>query len=414
MSKFPPGLLVCLLLLPLTLGCERSARRSEGPGSGSLDFTSQVGEAPARRGPDFLKINGVFVPTRRIKIKSEFSGRVENLTVAKGTLVARQNPLFRIEDDQLFDQLAFLRSQLQSAEMQLERIGALANFEGPVEEIQEESMVEVEAEAPIEEVVAYREPTFTRLASEVEFTSADAGGIWPAVDPRVIARSHDAPDAGGIWPSYGVREMVNGEGPLSDWSAYFAAASVPMPASSTEFTRVQYEILTQPRRVELPSEAAVPAMPVASDAESRLALYQAQVDLMRATIAAMENELVRREVSSPLDGRIQEVVVSEGSEVQAGDFLVEIYQVNPIEFSFQIPKDQVDFLELGMKVKGQLSDPPILAFEGEISYIGAELNADNETVEVRARIDNADDALKVGSKGSAEIDLGSSVAAQAP
>ncbi|HCU25142.1 MAG TPA: hypothetical protein DF383_08995, partial [Deltaproteobacteria bacterium] len=57
----------------------------------------------------------------------------------------------------------------------------------------------------------------------------------------------------------------------------------------------------------------------------------------------------------------------------------------------------------GMKIRGQLSDSPGLAFEGEISFIGAEIKPDNESVEVRARIDNPNDEFKVGMRGSAEI-----------
>jgi multidrug efflux pump subunit AcrA (membrane-fusion protein) len=126
----------------------------------------------------------------------------------------------------------------------------------------------------------------------------------------------------------------------------------------------------------------------------------------------MEKEWMSREIFSPLDGRIHELAVSEGSPVEVGDLLVEIYQVDPIEFSFQIPKGEVDFLELGMTVQGKLSDSPSTAFEGEISYIAAELNSDGETVEVRVRMANSDEALKVGAKGSAEIDFKSKFTAQ--
>ncbi|HCU25143.1 MAG TPA: hypothetical protein DF383_09000, partial [Deltaproteobacteria bacterium] len=74
----------------------------------------------------------------------------------------------------------------------------------------------------------------------------------------------------------------------------------------------------------------------------------AKVDLIRAEIALKENEMERREITSPLNGKVHEVAASEGSQVKAGDFLMEIFQVNPIEFSFEVPKGQVGFLELGM------------------------------------------------------------------
>lgn len=413
MSKFPLGLLVCLTLLSLGLGCGKAGKKNESSSPNDSDFKSPMAGTQVRRGPESIEINGVFTPSRRIKIKSEFDGRLENLSVAKGQAVSRQNPLFTIEDDTLAQELEFLRGQVQVAEALFEENMSMASLEAPLEESQAEELLEVQVEAPVEEVASYRDPTFSRLASEVRFTSVDAGGIWPEVDPRVIERSKDPQDAGGIWPSYGVREMVNGEGPFSNWADYFAAASLPVPESSMEFTRMQNTLLTQPPPpLEILEETETAMTPASTEEESRLSLYQARVDRLRAELAILENELASRIVSSPMDGRIQELAASEGSQVQAGDFLVEIYQVNPIEFSFQVPKDQVDFLELGMTVKGRLADAPDVSFEGEISYIGAELNADKETAEVRARMDNSDDALKVGMKGSAEIELGSGFAAR--
>lgn len=413
MTKLPLAWLLCLALLPMGLACQQRGKNSEVTSLGDSNTRPSTVQSRARRPPDLIKINGVFVPTRRVKIKSEFSGRLDNLAVAKGQAVLRQSPLFRVEDDRLTESLGFLRSQLQLAQTQLEQSSLLSEVEATTEEVQERVAVELPALASVEEVPAYREPTFSGLASEVRFTSEDAGGVWPEIDPRVIERSNDPQDAGGIWPSYGVRETVGGEEFYSGWSSFFAAASVPMPSRPEEFTAAQNSILIQAAQpLEMTSEAEIPS--VSAEADSLLSLYRARIDLMRAELAVMENESMRREVFSPLDGRVHELLVSEGSNVEAGDLLAEIYQVDPIEFSFQIPKDQVDFLELGMTVRGQLSDLPDITFEGEISYIAPELNPDGENVEVRARIGNSDDGFKVGAKGRAEIGFESKVTAQTP
>lgn len=411
MGKFSPGLLVCLAFLSLELGCQRAEQGGQSSDRGSLDILSAEREgAGPGRAPELLKIQGVFGPSRTIKIKSEFNGRLENLAVAKGQMVSRQTPLFRVEDEGLAEHLESLRNQVQTAEGELEQVQSLAAIESPAEELPPESEVQALAEAPIDEAPLYREPTYFRMASEIAFTSEDAGGIWPGIDPKTIEVSHDAPDAGGIWPSYGAREMVNGEGPLSPWNNFFAAASVAVPDNIAEFTRVQSQILTQPASpVEIASESEESA--AASPAEeSRISLLQARIDRMRAEIAIAEKEWRDREILAPFDGRIDDLVASEGSPVQAGDFLVEIVQVNPIQFSFQIPKDQVDFLEVGAKVKGRLSDSSATTFEGEITYIGAELDPDRKAAEVRARVDNVDDALKAGMKASAEIEVGKGLA----
>jgi len=415
MGKMPLAWLLCLALLAPGLGCnDKKENRGLSNSSDSGPGASRA-QSPSRRSPDLIKIHGIFIPTRRIKIKSEFSGRLDNLRVLRGQAVSSQSPLFRIEDDELSEELERRRAELRVAEIQLEQIRSLADVEPAGEDISEETVVERPVAEAIQELPPYQEPTFSRLASEIPFTSVDAGGIWPGIDPRLIERSQDPQDAGGIWPSYGVREKVSDEGFNAAWSAFFPAASWPMPIRAEEFTSAQNLILTRTSQPEeIPSDPAPPSMPGPSEGESRLSLYRARVDLMRAEIAALENEWASREISSPLDGRIHELAVSEGSMVQAGDLLFEIYQVDPIGFSFQIPKEQADFLELGMTIRGKLSDAADIVFEGEISYIAAELNPDGESLEVRARMANPDDAFKVGAKGNAEIDLKSEFTAQIP
>jgi len=406
MKRFPLGLFVYLALLPVA-ACENAGMRSEpsGPSDSSPSSWNAKAQSPSEVEP--IKTDGVFVPSRRVKIQSLVNGRVGKLSVVKGQAVSRQTLLFRIEDDKLSGELDNLRAQLQAAEAQLEQTAALSETEAPVEKSQEEAVVEGPAEAPVFEKPAYREPTFSTLASEIQFTSEDAGGVWPGIDPRIIKNATGPQDAGGVWPSYGVREMVNGEGILSAWNGSLLTAYLPVPSEGEGFglvPRLMSVQVSQP--TETASEVETPATPEASGSERRLSLDQANIDLIQAKIAELENELASRDIFSPVDGLIHELVASEGSEVHAGDFLAEVYQVNPLEFSFQIPKDQQALLKLGMKVKGKLSESPGLAFDGEISFIGAELSADTETVEVRAQIDNSDGALKVGMKGVAEIELG--------
>lgn len=358
----------------------------------------------SRSTPDLIKISGVFVPTRRVQIKSEFSGRLEDLSVVKGQTISTGNPLLRIADEELPLELDRLRAELLAAEAQLEQSRRLAREE-PEERTVEEEVIEGQAEAPVEEIEL--EPTFSRLASEIPFVPLDAGGIWPGIDPRIIARADDPQDAGGIWPSYdGEREMVNGERSLLTLEPPVLAISLPTPSSPEPLLAPRITLSQVPPRVETPRVMETLAAPESSEAENLLSLNQAKADVIRAEIAITENELARRTLSSPLDGKVHEVGASEGSQVEPGDFLIEIFQVDPIEFSFKVPKDQVEFLELDMKIKGRLSGSPGVSFEGEISFIGAELSDDKKTVEVRARVSNPDEVLNVGMEGTAEIATG--------
>jgi multidrug efflux pump subunit AcrA (membrane-fusion protein) len=382
------------------LACEK---RSGLPGTGDRDLRGEIAEIRLREAPDSIEVEGVFIPSRQIKIKSAFSGRVENLSVLKGQTISAGSTLFQIADEDLPLELDHLRAELRAAETQLEQNRRLAVTEVPEEEPVEEEIEEVMIEEPVFEFLPARESAFAQLASEIQFTPVDAGGVWPGINPMVIERATDAQDAGGIWPRYGAREMVTGERPFGFPEPPLLAASLPNPIYAE--SALALSTIATPVRppVEIPTAREPPAVMEYEETETRPSLDQARVDRIRAEVAITENELERRSLTSPMDGKINDVTASEGSPVKPGDFLMEIFQVDPIEFSVKVSKDQAEFLEVGMEIHGRLSDPPDLPFEGEISFIGAELNDDNKTVEVRARVNNPDDVFKVGMEGDGKI-----------
>src|SRR5262249_62354247 len=121
MCKLVLRLLFCFILFPLGTACEKAEKKNEFAGLGKKD---------TRENFRSIKINGVFVPALKVKIKSEFSGRLENLSVVKGQIILAKTPLFRIEDDNLTQELSRLRARLQVAETQLEQSERLATHEG--------------------------------------------------------------------------------------------------------------------------------------------------------------------------------------------------------------------------------------------------------------------------------------------
>src|SRR5690606_16405588 len=118
----------------------------------------------------------------RVKMKSEFGGRLENLSVVTGQYISAGSPLLRIEDEKLPLELNRQRVELQEAEAQLELNTRLALSGGSEEEREEEfegdEEGEMQDEASTQEFPSDMEPTFAQLASRVHFTPVDAGGIW--------------------------------------------------------------------------------------------------------------------------------------------------------------------------------------------------------------------------------------------
>ncbi len=397
-------LLSCLVLIPLMVACQKMEPESESSDTRHLHLKVGSVERSFDETPEKIKINGVFVPSQQIQIKSEFDGSVADLSVAKGQVISAGDFLLRLEDEQLPLELERLGTELQAALAQLEQTRLLASQELPEEETEEgEDVVEVAVPELFEETFGEPVPTFSQLASEIRFTPVDAGGVWPGIDPQRIAVANDPEDAGGIWPAYGPIETNTGAGFSAVPELSPVVADIPNPLFRSPVISPTNTFDTTLLPEEIPVETDTPAITEGSEIQSRLALEEARVDVIRAELALREREMARRSLSSPISGRIHEVAVTDGSGVEAGDYLMEIYQVDPIEFSFHVLKTQVEPLEVGMEIKGQLLEPPGLSFEGEITFIGAELTADESSVEIRAWVNNPNEVIKVGMKGSGEI-----------
>jgi len=406
MGKTSIPLFICLFFVPAILACQKAEKKSGATEPASQELRVEIPKLFSPEAPKSIKVKGVFVPSQQVKLKSEFGGRLEDLTVLRGQAISAGDILLRIVNEDLPQKLDRLRTELQVAEGRFEQSRRLALAEGSeVEREEEEEFSEVTVEEPDYEFPRRPESAFAQLASEISFTPVDAGGVWPEVDPRIIARANDPQDAGGIWPKYGEREMVTGRALSADQELPLLMASLPNPLEPSLPVTPRTVVTQVPTPLETPEPETTPAATEFSEAENRLSLDQAKVDLLRADLALAESEFSKRTLLSPIEGRVHDLAASDGSLVEAGDFLMEIYQVDPIEFRFDVSKDEVGLIEVGMKIKGSLLGSPDLHFEGEINFIGPELNEDNQTVAIRARVDNANYVFRVGMKGAAEVPL---------
>lgn len=343
-AAFP--LLLCLCLFP---ACGKG-RKKDIPGPNDKVFTVGVAEVVSRDIPDGIEIPGTFTASQRLVVKSDFTGRVQALSVIEGQQVAVNDALMKIDDEKLPYVLDRQRAELREAEAQLEfdskASGGVAGEEEGAED--------------------------TGEAQQLEEALAGAGGEEGAAEQN--------PEASP------------------------AAQPTPEPTENTPFPiRRPFGVRRNVKR-----GLGSPRLPIAAPqspelSENRIALDQAKVDRIKAEIALSERHLAGSTLLATVEGFVAKVHVAEGSMVKVDDPLVEIVRVDPIELSLHIPKDDIAKIEKNMQVRVTVNDMKQESFDGEISFIGAELDPQKKTLEMRVRIPNPGMRIKAGMEGVAHL-----------
>ncbi len=338
-------LLLCLCLFP---ACGKG-RKKDIPGPNDKVFTVGVAEVVSRDIPDGIEIPGTFTASQRLVVKSDFTGRVQALSVIEGQQVAVNDALMKIDDEKLPYVLERQRAELREAEAQLEfdskATGIAADEEG-LEDAGE--------------------------AQQLEDALAGAGGEEAPADQNAEATP--------------------------------AALATPEATENTPFPiRRPFGVRRNARRgIGSPRTPAVAAQNPELQ-ESRQTLNQAKVDRIKAEIVLSERQLAGSTLLATVEGFVSKVHVAEGSMVKVDEPLVDIVRVDPIELTLHIPKDDIARIEKNMQVKVTVNDLKQESFDGEISFIGAELDPQKKTLEMRVRLSNPGMRVKAGMEGVAHL-----------
>lgn len=128
-----------------------------------------------------------------------------------------------------------------------------------------------------------------------------------------------------------------------------------------------------------------------------LAVDQARVASARARVAKMT-------LRAPFSGQIGLRKVSVGDFVSAGQELVTLVRMDPIEVAFSVPETVMAQLREGQQVTAIVDPNTGKTVSGEITAISPVVDVDSRSVEVRAQIDNPDFKLHPGQFVKLEID----------
>lgn len=134
-------------------------------------------------------------------------------------------------------------------------------------------------------------------------------------------------------------------------------------------------------------------------ARAALGVDQARVASARAALSKMT-------LTAPFSGQVGLREVSVGEVVNAGQALVTLVRLDPIEVDFSVPENQLAALQRGQRIRVEVDAYPGDAFGGEVVAIDPVVDANSRSTRLRARIANPDGRLRPGQFARLQLDVG--------
>lgn len=132
---------------------------------------------------------------------------------------------------------------------------------------------------------------------------------------------------------------------------------------------------------------------------------QAALDASQAALADARLNLSYTKVTSPIDGKIGKIIITEGNLVNTtSGALARIVSIKPIYVYFTLKSSEflkfkkvdssADFSNMNVKI--QLADGTTYAENGKIEFVNNEVDQTTGTISLRATFENADELLVPG------------------
>ena len=145
------------------------------------------------------------------------------------------------------------------------------------------------------------------------------------------------------------------------------------------------------------------------DAISKSELDRAQADLSaaRAGADAQRAKLAQKQIRAPFSGQLGIRQVNVGQYLSAGTPIVSLQAINPVFVDFTLPEQNQAAVQNGQTVSVVVDSQPGRTFSGVVPAGEPLVDSKTRNFKVRARFDNADEALRPGLFARASIGLAS-------
>jgi RND family efflux transporter MFP subunit len=157
--------------------------------------------------------------------------------------------------------------------------------------------------------------------------------------------------------------------------------------ATLDWTKQQY------RRIQGLAEAGVVSKQDLDQAKSAMDAAQAQMDSLDAQVREQQVQLHYYKVTAPRDGIVGDIPVRVGDRVAVTTPLTTVDQPGSLEAYVYVPIEHSAQLKMNLPVQVLDSNGKVLA-DSRISFISPQVDNATQTVLVKARIPNGNDALR--------------------
>lgn len=138
---------------------------------------------------------------------------------------------------------------------------------------------------------------------------------------------------------------------------------------------------------------------------SRRDSAKATVSGIKAALNLAILDLAHTRVPAPFSGRIAERYVSVGSYVKEGDRLFRLMDVSSVKVSAEVPEGRAGEVKEGQSVSVRVKSIDF-EFSGSVYFISPDVDKNNRTFRIKARVKNERETLKPGLFANVEVVTG--------
>jgi membrane fusion protein, multidrug efflux system len=160
-------------------------------------------------------------------------------------------------------------------------------------------------------------------------------------------------------------------------------------------TRLAFQLKTLERNQTLRKKAAI-AQHRLDELESQVKETQLAITQAKANLARQRELLADTVIKAPFDGVVGAKNLSIGDYLKAGDTVVTVTVLDPLEISFQVPELYKSKVSLGQKALLRVASEGEKFFQGNIFFIAPLVDERTRTFQVKARVANPDGRLNPG------------------
>jgi RND family efflux transporter MFP subunit len=147
-------------------------------------------------------------------------------------------------------------------------------------------------------------------------------------------------------------------------------------------------------------ETAIAALDAADKqvSASQAGVNQAQsnVEQAQAEVASTQVDLNQKQVVAPINGIVGDFPIKVGDYVTVGQTLTSIIKNDALDMRISVPSNNLAQLRVGLPVELLDANTGKQLTRGGISFISPQIDADAQSILVKARFDNADGKLRDG------------------